>query len=192
MGSIPTFTQENEMNSANDVQLNDLKSSLLGAMHDGIGPSADASDISEGGGIRCLSPITHIGEGKACMDLPRGTHAELVCCGVFKDFAGWSPPPNPEGDYPLCSWLFRCRGRGCESRSIRSISVFRTEESVGLGRTPRLALRTQSDVWKNPQSELPSGSRLLAVLRVAPLHRKVREASWIMAPKEGSMARPNA
>ena len=35
MGSIPTFTQENEMNSANDVQLNDLKSSLLGAMHDG-------------------------------------------------------------------------------------------------------------------------------------------------------------
>ena len=35
MGSIPTFTQENEMNSANDVQLNDLKSYLLGAMHDG-------------------------------------------------------------------------------------------------------------------------------------------------------------
>ncbi len=35
MGSIPTFTQENEMNSANDVQLNDLKSYLLGAIHDG-------------------------------------------------------------------------------------------------------------------------------------------------------------
>src|SRR3989442_2898337 len=35
MGSILTFTQENEMNSANDVQLNDLKSYLLGAMHDG-------------------------------------------------------------------------------------------------------------------------------------------------------------
>jgi len=35
MGSIPTFTQENEMNSANDVQLNVLKSYLLGAMHDG-------------------------------------------------------------------------------------------------------------------------------------------------------------
>jgi hypothetical protein len=35
MGSIPTFTQENEMNPVNDVQLNDLKSYLLGAMHDG-------------------------------------------------------------------------------------------------------------------------------------------------------------
>src|SRR5207237_8373976 len=35
MGSIPTFTQENEMNSANDFQLNVLKSYLLGAMHDG-------------------------------------------------------------------------------------------------------------------------------------------------------------
>ena len=35
MDSIPTFTQENEMNSANDVQLNVLKSYLLGAMHDG-------------------------------------------------------------------------------------------------------------------------------------------------------------
>ena len=35
MGSIPTFTQENEMNSANDVQLNDVKSYLLGAIHDG-------------------------------------------------------------------------------------------------------------------------------------------------------------
>src|SRR5438552_9777191 len=35
MGSILTFTQENEMNSADDVQPNDLKSYLLGAMHDG-------------------------------------------------------------------------------------------------------------------------------------------------------------
>ena len=35
MGSIRTFTQENEVNSANDVQLDDLKSYLLGAMHDG-------------------------------------------------------------------------------------------------------------------------------------------------------------
>src|SRR6266566_8510155 len=104
------------------------------------GPSADASYISERGGIRGLSPITHIGEGKARLDLPRRMHAELVCCGVFKDIAGWSPPPNPEGDYPLCSWLFRCRGRGCESRSIRSVSVFRTEESVGLGRTFRSLL----------------------------------------------------
>src|SRR6266566_2987437 len=153
------------------------------------GPSADASYISERGGIRGLSPITHFGEGKARLDLPRRTHPELVCCGVFKDIAGWSPHPNPEGDYPLCSWLFRCRGRGCESRSIRSVSAFRTEESVGLGRTPQLALRTQSDVWKNPQSELSSGSRLLAVLRVARLQRKVREASWILASKEGSMAR---
>ena len=35
MGSIPTPAQENQMEPAKDVQLSDLKSYLLGAMHDG-------------------------------------------------------------------------------------------------------------------------------------------------------------
>src|SRR2546421_7853811 len=192
MGSIRTFTQENEVNSANDVQLDDLKSYLLGAMHDGTvrQRTLRISQREEEYVVFLRSLI--LAKGKRAWTYREGRTRNLFVVEFSRTLLDGHRLRTRKDIIHYVRGYFDAEGGGCESRSIRSVSVFRTEESVGLGRTPQLALRTQSDVWKNPQSELPSGSRLLAVLRVAPVHRKVREASRIMAPKEGSMARRSA
>src|SRR5438132_9097005 len=192
MDSIPTFTQENEMNSANDVQLNDLKSYLLGAMHDGtvLQRTLRISQREEEYVVFLRALI--LAKGKRAWTYREGRTRNLFVVEFSRILLDGHRLRTRKEIIHYVRGYFDAEGAVASPVASAPYLYFGQRNRLDLEELRGLlcGLKVTCGKIHNPSCQVDSDYWRFFVSRRS--NRKVREASWIMAPKEGSMARPSA